>query len=215
MYVLFGMMVVGLGSWGVFAANNYLKPDGTPNFQELKSTKNGNKLTAEMWDNLMDGLSKMQQNWASNTTPWLEIPKGAVMAFNLETCPQWWKRFAAADGRFIMGTQGGNSYNGYWPMKNVGAQWGTASIKLNIGQLPAHSHYMFGSWDAETNEWVVNDREGTISPYSKTKVDDRNEWYAIRTVAGQAYMGKTSSVGNNEAINIQNPYIKLLYCQKN
>ena len=99
MYVLFGMMVVGLGSWGVFAANNYLKPDGTPNFQELKSTKNGNKLTAEMWDNLMDWLSKVK----NVTTPWMEIPAGAVMAFDLTACPSGWSRWTKADNRFLMG----------------------------------------------------------------------------------------------------------------
>ena len=61
--------------------------------KKLKSTNNGNQLTAEMRDELMDGLSKMQQGQGSSQTfdpkyaKW-DIPKGAIMAFNLSTCPQ-------------------------------------------------------------------------------------------------------------------------------
>ena len=94
----------GLLVWGT---GKYLKTDWTPDFQKLKSTNNGNQLTAEMRDDLMDGLSKMQQGQGSSqpTTTVIDIPKGAVMAFNLSTCPQWWSRFAEADGRFIMGSE--------------------------------------------------------------------------------------------------------------
>ena len=52
--------------WGIwaFALNsNYLKSDGTPDFQKLKSTypENNNRLSAEMRDALMDGLTKMDE----------------------------------------------------------------------------------------------------------------------------------------------------------
>ena len=50
--------------WGIwaFALNsNYLKSDGTPDFQALKSTSNDNRLNAEMRDALMDGLMEMDE----------------------------------------------------------------------------------------------------------------------------------------------------------
>ena len=47
-----------------------------------------------MRDELMDGLSKMQQGQGSSQTfddpkhaKW-DIPKGAIMAFNLSSCPE-------------------------------------------------------------------------------------------------------------------------------
>lgn len=46
-----------------------------------------------MRDDLMDGLSKMQQGQGSSQafdqkpTKW-DIPKGAIMAFNLSFCPE-------------------------------------------------------------------------------------------------------------------------------
>lgn len=212
MYVLFGMMVVGLGSWGVFAANNYLKPDGTPNFQELKSTKNGNKLTAEMWDNLMDGLSKMQQNWASNTTPWLEIPKGAVMAFNLETCPQWWSRFTEADGRFIMGSN-----------SNIKGKGGHERINLSIDQLPSHKFYLFADqttrdrWYDRPRANNYNHKNCTVAWENDHDKGDDNYSYtmAVSTQCQQPSVGVTNTLWGGESIDIQNPYIRLLYCQKN
>ena len=205
----------GLLVWGT---GKYLKTDWTPDFQKLKSTNNGNQLTAEMRDELMDGLSKMQQKQESSpgfmpwveepshpSTPWKGIPKGAIMAFNLSTCPQWWSRFAEADGRFIMGSS------------SKGERGGSSSITLSTDQLPPHRHYIAGGFHSDTKDRSVNDRNGTISSYSATDFKDANDRYALRTTKkpGEANQWLTSTVGKWNPINIQNPYIKLLYCQKN
>lgn len=205
----------GLLVWGT---GKYLKTDWTPDFQKLKSTNNGNQLTAEMRDELMDGLSKMQQKQESSpgfmpwveepshpSTPWKGIPKGAIMAFNLSTCPQWWSRFTEADGRFIMGSS------------SKGERGGSSSITLSTDQLPPHRHYIAGGFHSDTKDRSVNDRNGTISSYSATDFKDANDRYALRTTKkpGEANQWLTSTVGKWNPINIQNPYIKLLYCQKN
>ena len=196
----------GLLVWGT---GKYLKTDWTPDFQKLKSTNNGNQLTAEMRDELMDGLSKMQQGQGSSQTfnqehtKW-DIPKGAIMAFNLSSCPEWWSRFAEADGRFIMGSS------------SKGERGGSSSITLSTNQLPPHRHYIAGGFHIGTKNRSIDDQNGTISSYSKTSKNDRNDRYALRTTQkpGEANEGLTSTVGKWNPINIQNPYIKLLYCQK-
>lgn len=196
----------GLLVWGT---GKYLKTDWTPDFQKLKSTNNGNQLTAEMRDELMDGLSKMQQGQGSSQKfdpkhPEWDIPKGAIMAFNLSFCPEWWSRFTEADGRFIMGSS------------SKGERGGSSSITLSTDQLPPHRHYIAGGFHIETKNRSKNDQNGTISSYSTTKYDDKNDRYALRTTQkpGEANEGLTSTVGKWNPINIQNPYIKLLYCQK-
>ena len=196
----------GLLVWGT---GKYLKTDWTPDFQKLKSTNNGNQLTAEMRDELMDGLSKMQQGQDSSQkfdpkhAKW-DIPKGAIMAFNLSFCPEWWSRFTEADGRFIMGSS------------SKGERGGSSSITLSTDQLPPHRHYIAGGFRIGTKNRSKNDQNGTISSYSTTKYDDKNDRYALRTTQkpGEANEGLTSTVGKWNPINIQNPYIKLLYCQK-
>ena len=196
----------GLLVWGT---GKYLKTDWTPDFQKLKSTNNGNQLTAEMRDELMDGLSKMQQGQGSSQkfdpehAEW-DIPKGAIMAFNLSFCPEWWSRFTEADGRFIMGSS------------SKGERGGSSSITLSTDQLPPHRHYIAGGFHIGTKNRSKNDQNGTISSYSTTKYDDKNDRYALRTTQklGEANEGLTSTVGKWNPINIQNPYIKLLYCQK-
>jgi hypothetical protein len=46
---------------------------------------------------------------------------------------------------------------------------------------------------------------------------DDNYSYTIgfATTTDQPTLGKSSSAGNGSSINIQNPYIKLIYCKKN
>ena len=207
----------GLLVWGT---GKYLKTDWTPDFQKLKSTNNGNQLTAEMRDELMDGLSKMQQGQGSSQAfdpkyaKW-DIPKGAIMAFNLSSCPEWWSRFAEADGRFIMGSN-----------SNIRGKGGNSDITLSINQLPAHSFYTVMERDLlrgmSWEYWWARDgkRDWSINSESKgEKRDDWNEWYSLemtkwRNKQTEANAGKTNTIWNGQSINIQNPYIKLLYCQK-
>ena len=104
-FLSFLIGVIAVGGVGAFAlSSQYLKSDGTPDFQKLKSTANENRLNAQMRDQLMDGLSKMQEKIP--TTNGETIPAGAVMAFNLSSCPDGWSPFTEANDRFIMGSQG-------------------------------------------------------------------------------------------------------------
>ena len=208
----------GLLVWGT---GKYLKTDWTPDFQKLKSTNNGNQLTAEMRDELMDGLSKMQQKQESSpgfmpwveepshpSTPWKGIPKGAIMAFNLSTCPQWWSRFTEADGRFIMGSN-----------SNIKGKGGNSEINISISQLPPH--YFYITHGSKWNSWLDENPERTVAWMwdwtAKLGHSTKKDTYYYLLWAGQwktANAGRTNTIWNGQSINIQNPYIKLLYCQK-
>lgn len=89
---------VAIWGIGVFAlSSNYLKSDGTPNFEALKSTANDNRLNAQMRDSLMDGLTKINQK-ITNIETRLSILenkkenyscKGTYTKTSL-TYPKWW-----------------------------------------------------------------------------------------------------------------------------
>ena len=200
----------GLLVWGT---GKYLKTDWTPDFQKLKSTNNGSQLTAEMRDELMDGLSKMQQGQGSSQTfnqkhaEW-DIPKGAIMAFNLSSCPEWWSRFAEADDRFIMGSN-----------SNIKGKGGKSEINITISQLPPH--YFYITHGSKWNSWLDENPERTVAWMSdwtaKLGHSTRKDTYYYLLWAEQwkiANAGRTNTIWNGQSINIQNPYIKLLYCQK-
>ena len=198
----------GLLVWGT---GKYFKADWTPDFQKLKSTNNGNQLTAEMRDDLMDGLSKIQQWQGSSqpTTTVMDVPKGAVMAFNLSSCPQWWSRFAEADGRFIMGSN-----------SNIKGKGGNSEINISISQLPPH--YFYITHGSKWNSWLDENPERTVAWMwdwtAKLGHSTKKDTYYYLLWAERwktANAGRTNTIWNGQSINIQNPYIKLLYCQKN
>lgn len=242
---VFGIITVVLGSFWVFAVNNaYFKANGSLNFAQLKSTANGNKLTQSMRDSLIEGLS-----WQNSSNA--GIPAGAVMAFNLSTCPAGWTRFSGADGRFIMGSQ-----------SEIGSRGGTGSIMMKANQLAPHSHWfvdtiftenvnpaynsnnMIGNWN--TYKAVVDNVSGRWRFGTSSRTDYDNHLITVARRTGQrivrgddyVYWGDAERgtrvvnsgsrafpwvdptvdqerVGKQQPLNVLNPYIKLLYCQKN
>ena len=201
-FLSFLIGVIAVGGVGAFAlTSQYLKSDGTPDFQKLKSTANENRLNAEMRDQLMDGLSKMQAQLPS--THGGTIPAGAVMAFNLSSCPDGWTPFTEANDRFIMGSQG-----------NLREKGGKNNIKLTINQLPPHFFYIAGGSDG-SNNGIRDSKESYLSDYVWNDVNgDDNRSYRLAPTHYTPDLGRTNTIGNWNSINIQNPYIKLLYCVK-
>ncbi|MDR2190357.1 MAG: hypothetical protein LBP53_04125 [Candidatus Peribacteria bacterium] len=137
------------------------------------------------------------------------VPAGAVMAFDLSACPTGWTRFSAADNRFIMGAS-----------SNFKTTGGSSYIYLSANQLPSHSHYLFyrGEFRGKGGRRMTNGAHANDTVYSKNKGTDGDNNHRYDTVGIQnqtANAGKSSSVGNGASINIQNPYIKLIYCKKN
>ncbi|MDR0607581.1 MAG: hypothetical protein LBG52_04420 [Candidatus Peribacteria bacterium] len=134
------LVVVFLGMVGIFAVNNLT-------INQIRSTDEpSGKLTADKWDSLValvngqattittlqNQLTILSGNVANslNTTS-VDIPAGAIWAFDLSACPSGWTRFSAADNRFIMGAS-----------SNFKTTGGRSSLTLSTSQLPSHSHYI-------------------------------------------------------------------------
>ena len=195
---------VGLIGAGALAASSSLYN------LKAENPANNNQLTAENWDTLVTEVENLKNQITKNTQ---EAPSGAVIAFDSESCPEWWTRFADADWRFIMGTEPGRA--GRYPREprqpKVGLKGGNNNIKLTIEQLPPHYFYVVAAGSKGTQ--IFHNPAGSIadadtsqsSPYSLRSSHDGREAAYWRT--------NTLWKGNN--IDITNPYIKLLYCKKN
>lgn len=112
------------------------------------------------------------------------IPKGAVLAFNLQVCPAGWLQYKEAEGRVIVG----GSRN------SVGSLGGSDTHTLSAAELPPHSH------------------TGVISNFEKapSKILSYQEGYGA-LVSGQ---GQTGMAGSGKAFSLMQPYLKLLICVK-
>ena len=237
-FLSFLIGVIAVGGVGAFAlTSQYLKSDGTPDFQKLKSTANSNQLNAEMRDQLMDGLSKMQAQLPS--THGETIPAGAVMAFNLSSCPDGWSPFTEANDRFIMGSQG-----------NLREKGGNKEIMMQANQLAPHSHWFVDTIYSEANVYWgggnrfragVDLQSGRWRIWQNSDTDYDNRLHVVRRKTGseisngeentksrtagditawskaydrQSWMPDNDVVGKQQPLKILNPYIKLLYCVK-
>lgn len=74
------------------------------------------------------------------------VPSGAVMAFDLPTCPVGWAPLAGAEGRGIIGTGAysetspGSNPQPFTTSYNVGDTGGSAYQSLQIQEMPKHTH---------------------------------------------------------------------------
>lgn len=118
----------------------------------------------------------------------LKLPSGAVMAFNLAQCPSGWATFVELRGRVIVGSGTGDGLS----QRGLGETGGKETHTLTTDQMPNHNHYV-SSRRADTG------LGGTLLPYG--------------TPAGNQW--PTNSVGGGGAHNNMQPYMALLYCQKN
>ena len=116
----------------------------------------------------------------------IDIPSGAVMAFNLPSCPERWSELTTAQGRFIVGV--GTLVNETYTLGDTG---GEAFHQLTIEEMPSHSH------DARAMHYEVygGGRNGASHGANP------GQW-------------NTGETGGNQPHENRPPYLALLYCQK-
>lgn len=121
------------------------------------------------------------------------IPGGAVMAFNLTSCPTGWSPVTAAQGRFIVGT-GTLGADGY----GLGETGGSARHALTEEEMPPHTHQTWSR--VGSAQW-----SNSPTPYALMQPGYYNE---PTSWTGGAAPGGAKPHENRP------PYLALLFCQK-
>ncbi len=135
-----------------------------------------------------------------NGTVWANVgdstPTGAVEAFNLVACPAGWSPLAAAAGRTIIGAGLGTGLTN----RPLGSMGGEETHVLTISEMPKHAHA------ARTAIWPAASVFGMPYPV-----------HDIQYVPGAdvTITNETGQAGSDLPHNIMQPYLALLYCQKN
>ena len=117
------------------------------------------------------------------------IPAGAVMAFNLASCPSGWAEFTSARGRTVVGSGSGVGLTA----RTLGQEFGSETHVLTVNQMPSHSHTTTGD----------NYSTGYITGSGQVAAGTEN----TNTFT-------TNSTGGGQSFPIVQPSIALLYCQK-
>lgn len=137
-------------------------------------------------------------------------PAGAVMAFDLNDCPDGWTALASAQGRFLVGTGGGY---------NLGDTGGANSVPLTVAQLPAHNHTGTTSSDgAHSHSWTRSHAGGeTVANTSTIGGGWRSAatyTWSTNTAGAHTHSLTTNNTGSGQAHENRPPYLALLYCRK-
>jgi hypothetical protein len=148
------------------------------------------------------------------------VPSGAVMFFNLSTCPSGWHELTDARGRYLTGLPAGGT---------LAASVGTALSNQENRAVGRHNHSI---WDPGHNHSIndpghqhyipdvlkydydedYGDRDGLPHYF-----DSRRTHYTNSSTTGISILSHTTgiSINYNGSVNGTNaPYLQLLVCQK-
>jgi len=117
------------------------------------------------------------------------IPSGAVMAFNLASCPTGWIEMVTARGKTIVGLDPGQA-----EFDTQGETGGEINHVLTEAEMPSHTH-------------TVNAGGPFVDQFGAHSGGSDPSTYAPGTAS--------ESTGGNQPHNNLQPYIALIYCQKN
>ena len=98
---------------------------------------------------------------------WTPVPSGAVVAFDLEECPDGWRRYVNADGRVIVGVQNQPASG----ERHISIRDRGGFLQHDLSEpTPLHSDYTRGP-PSSTPEgpqgipWLLKDRIDNMPPY--------------------------------------------------
>ncbi|MCF1470603.1 hypothetical protein FS763_01490 [Agrobacterium vitis] len=142
---------------------------------------------------VMDCAQKaMEAAFQAKTAIRVAVPKGAVMAFDLETCPEGWEPFDRLSGRVVMGT--GQRDGSGLSARKLGETGGEERHHLTVDEMPSHAHRIttLAHWGDRTNgQPGLGGDDGTFP----------------------ASIG-TDPAGGDKPHNILPPYYVLTYCKR-
>ncbi len=123
----------------------------------------------------------------------LQVPSGAVMAFDRQRCPDGWSTYDALAGRTIVGAGRGI---GLTP-RRVGDRGGEEQVTLSLAQMPQHRH---------SNPTMGNNQ--VIQEVNALAIDGRGSY-------GPQHARPTETAGQSQPHENMPPFLSLLYCRKN
>ena len=192
LYTLITMVFVVLLGLGVIAL--------APSIDTSKGYHESNQVSISV-----AGTEKTLQEAIDDKSLGGSIPSGAVMAFNLEGCPDGWTELISARDRTIIGS--GSSYS-------RGATGG-ASTHTHTG--PSHTHQLPVGlsptvgicWNAAAtgDAFTSTFRASTVAQAAAAR-----RFVSDAGGTGATGAGGTGATGSSSSLQ---PYIALLYCVKN
>lgn len=123
----------------------------------------------------------------------LQVPSGAVMAFDRSRCPDGWSTYDALAGRTIVGAGRGI---GLTP-RRVGDRGGEEQVTLSLSQMPQHRH---ANPTAGSNQ-VIQEVNGLA-------LEGRGSY-------GPQHARPTETAGQSQPHQNMPPFLALTYCRKN
>lgn len=123
------------------------------------------------------------------------VPAKAVIAFNMNGCPDGWTLFTQAQGRMIVGAGEGSALT----RRTLGESGGEERHVLAPSELPSHSHLM-GIGASDSTTMTTGGQRRLVSLY-----DD---------VFNKAPAATSSSIGGGQPHENMPPFHVLVYCEK-
>lgn len=159
------------------------------------------------WRKIKEGYVKINGVWKSTYKGVIPIPAGLIVALNSTSIPSGWTRYAAADGKFIVGA--GGSY----AVGATGGSWSagtltTSSGGAHAGSAHAKNVYFTGDTTGYVNEYSGGSHTHTVAvnPYYPNrqatiliKADAETDAFPANAVvlADGALSGPTANYGTN------------------
>jgi hypothetical protein len=149
-------------------------------------------VTAGSVDSLSDALAKQL------------VPSGAVMPFDLATCPTGWTPLMPAVGKVIVGAGAA---------LKLGATVGADSVALLEAQMPAHKHTISDPGHAHPPNGATFVIGGGSPAPAMIRADSGS--YGVTGTTGSATTGITvDSAGGGKPFDNRQASLALLYCKK-
>ncbi|MBI5306542.1 hypothetical protein HZB04_03085 [Candidatus Wolfebacteria bacterium] len=212
------------GNVGIGTTTPSYKLDVGGTFRAATSTFNGTVESTSGGFKFSDGT---MQTSAGNT------PSGAVMYFNLSSCPSGWSLLSGADGRYIVGITStstrtigaivgtilGDAGGGYLENRAVGQHSHSISDPGHSHGVsdPSHRHQyqIFGGGAGNSGsppplfKYPLEQTGSSYEHYGLTNYSNTSISINVNTTGISATQNSGSVSGTNA------PYIQLLVCQKN
>jgi microcystin-dependent protein len=147
------------------------------------------------------------------------VPSGAVMPFNLSSCPAGWSPLADAAGRVIVGASNPDA---------LGTTFGSDEVSLQLDQVPPHAHEIADPGHAHSPEssiglviYECTNRTdmgyasgGQFSSHERCANNRSGLGVRGATAPSQTGISATQQSGGGKAFDNRQASLALLYCQK-